>query len=57
MFWIVKHGIKMTGMPSFGANHGDQMIWNIAAFATRLPAMTKEEYEGFEEADSSGSEY
>lgn len=55
VFWIVKHGIKMTGMPSFGENHDDQMIWNIAAFASRLPAMTKEEYQGYEETHRSGS--
>jgi mono/diheme cytochrome c family protein len=32
LFWIVKHGVKMTGMPSFGATHTDQEVWSIVAF-------------------------
>src|SRR5690348_1808030 len=32
MFWIVKNGINMTGMPSFGAaGVPDQEIWSIGA--------------------------
>ena len=27
LFWIVKHGIRMTGMPSFGARLSDEEIW------------------------------
>lgn len=26
-YWIAKHGIKMTGMPAFGATHDDQRLW------------------------------
>lgn len=43
IFWIAKHGIKMSGMPPF-ADEGDEALWNIAAFVDRLPAMTAEEY-------------
>lgn len=45
--WIVSNGIKMTGMPSFGATHDDRTIWNIAAFVEQLPAMTPQEYAAF----------
>ncbi|CCF18355.1 Di-heme cytochrome c (Class I) [Pseudorhizobium banfieldiae] len=45
VFWLVKHGAKMTGMPAFGPNHSDEDIWNIVAFVKRLPAMTSQEYE------------
>jgi hypothetical protein len=24
-FWLIKHGIKMTGMPAWGASHGDEL--------------------------------
>ena len=44
LFWIVKHGIKMTGMPAFGAHHDEQEIAAIAAFVSRLPGMTAEDY-------------
>ena len=32
VFWLAKHGIKMTGMPAFGPTHQDQALWNVAAF-------------------------
>ena len=45
LFWVIKHGIKMTGMPSFGlAGASDQQIWTIVAFIKNLPAMSDEEY-------------
>lgn len=44
LFWIVKHGIKMTGMPAWGQAHDDQELWNIIAFLDRLPAMQGDEY-------------
>ena len=49
LFWIVKNGIKMTGMPAFGPTHDDQTIWNIVAFVNRLPEMTPEQYRLLEE--------
>jgi mono/diheme cytochrome c family protein len=44
IFWLVKHGAKMTGMPAFGPGHDDATLWGIAAFVKRLPAMTPEQY-------------
>ncbi len=44
LFWIIKHGIKMTGMPSFGATHNDKDVWNIVAFIEKLPEMSPEQY-------------
>ena len=49
IFWIVRHGIKMTGMPAFGPTHDDATLWNIAAFVSRLPGMTPEQYAAFPE--------
>ena len=48
LFWIVKNGIKMSGMASYGKVHSDEEIWNIVAFLQRLPKMTSEEYGRFE---------
>jgi mono/diheme cytochrome c family protein len=45
LFWIVKHGIKMTGMPSFGKTHTDEQIWGIIAIVKKLPEMDKAAYE------------
>jgi mono/diheme cytochrome c family protein len=44
IYWIVKHGLKMTGMPAFGPSHDEQALWGIAAFVSELPAMTPERY-------------
>ncbi|HEX3126046.1 MAG TPA: cytochrome c [Thermoanaerobaculia bacterium] len=44
-FWIVKHGIKMTGMPAFGVTHDDQEIWAIIAFLQKMPHLSPEEYQ------------
>lgn len=35
-FWIIKHGLKMTGMPAWGPSHGDDEIWSIVAFMQEL---------------------
>lgn len=48
LFWLVKHGVKMSGMPAFGPTHDDQTIWNIAAFVKEMPGMTAEQYAAFE---------
>jgi mono/diheme cytochrome c family protein len=44
-FWIVKNGIKMTGMPSFGVTHSDEEIWAIVAFLQRMPKLSPQEYQ------------
>ena len=54
VFWLSKHGIKMTGMPAFGPTHDDQTLWGVAAFVKELPAMTPEKYAALGGADSSG---
>ncbi|MGE3279966.1 MAG: cytochrome c [Alphaproteobacteria bacterium] len=55
VFWIVKHGVKMTGMPAFGPTHDDQTLWNIVAFVKNLPAMTPERYRSLGDAPQNGS--
>lgn len=54
IFWLAKHGAKMTGMPAFGPTHDDQMLWSIAAFVSELPAMTPERYASLTGADQGG---
>ncbi len=45
LFWMTKHGIRMTGMPAWGRIYTDDQIWEIVAFVRRLPKMSKAEYE------------
>ena len=50
IFWIVKHGIKMTGMPPFGDTENDETIRNIAAFVHRMQGMRPEQYQRLQQA-------
>jgi len=43
LFWIVQNGIRMSGMPAFGATHKERQIWEIVAFLRHLPSITPEE--------------
>src|SRR6266404_5458916 len=43
LFWVLKHGIKMTGMPSWG-DHSDAELWATVAFLEKLPGMTQQDY-------------
>jgi len=44
MFWVIKHGIKLTAMPAWGPTHSDERIWGIVAFLQKLPDLTLEQY-------------
>lgn len=43
-FWIIKHGIKLTAMPAWGATHDDEAIWGLVAFLRKLPELSPEQY-------------
>ena len=43
-FWVIKHGIKASGMPAWGKNMGDEYIWNMAAFLQVLPTLDATAY-------------
>ncbi|WP_430461508.1 c-type cytochrome [Thalassolituus sp. LLYu03] len=44
-FWIIKHGIKASGMPAWGVTHDDERIWNMVAFLQRLPGLSASQYQ------------
>jgi mono/diheme cytochrome c family protein len=45
LFWITKNGIKMTGMPAWGASHDDDALWPVVAFLTQLPNLDAAGYQ------------
>jgi mono/diheme cytochrome c family protein len=48
LFWVIKNGINMTGMPSFGAIEvPDQEIWTIVAFLKKLPSISDEDFKAW----------
>jgi hypothetical protein len=48
LFWVVKHGIRMTGMPSFGkAGVPDTEVWQVVAFLKKLPNVSEADYKSW----------
>ena len=43
-FWVIKHGIKASGMPAWGKSMGDEYIWGIVAFLQQLPKLDAARY-------------
>jgi mono/diheme cytochrome c family protein len=50
-FWIIKHGIKMSAMPSWSKTLGDENIWDVVAFLRKVPGMTPEQYQQLSSGD------
>jgi len=48
LFWVIKNGINMTGMPSFAlAGAKDDEIWAITAFLKKLPTVSEADYKAW----------
>lgn len=43
-FWVIKHGIKASGMPAWGESMNDADIWNLVAFLRVLPSLDPAAY-------------
>jgi len=56
MYWIVKHGLKMTGMPAFSPTHNEEELWGLVALAKQMPEMSPDHYQQKVEAMSSEAE-
>lgn len=44
LFWIVKYGIKYTGMPAWPAQRRDDEVWAMVAFLRVLPELDAARY-------------
>jgi mono/diheme cytochrome c family protein len=56
MFWVIKNGIKMTGMPAWGPTHSDDKIWAMVAFVKTLPDMSPKKYKMMQQRYASDAE-
>lgn len=44
-FWIIKHGIKASGMPAWSKGGiEDEAIWDMVAFLQKMPVLSAEQY-------------
>ena len=53
LFWIIRHGIKMSAMPAMG-DDGDAMLWATVALLERLPTMTPAAFKALQAAAPAG---
>ncbi|MDN4056410.1 cytochrome c [Massilia sp. YIM B02763] len=44
IYWITRHGIKMSGMPAWEFHLSDADIWATVAFIRQLPDMSAQDY-------------
>jgi cytochrome c553 len=44
LFSVVKHGVKLTGMPAWPAQQRDDEVWAVVAFLLEMPELNAEEY-------------
>jgi mono/diheme cytochrome c family protein len=44
LYWITRHGIKMSGMPAWEYHLSDADIWATVAFLGKLPGMSAQDY-------------
>jgi mono/diheme cytochrome c family protein len=51
IFWIVKHGLRLAGMPAFGPTHPDDELWDVVAFVRALPTLSARDYARLAEID------
>jgi cytochrome c553 len=45
LFYIVKHGIKLTGMPAWVSQERDDEVRAMVAFLMKLPSLDEEQYQ------------
>ena len=44
LYWVVRYGLKMTGMPAWAYRLGEDDLWAVVAFLRRLPQLSPEQY-------------
>ena len=43
IYWIIKHGVRMTAMSAYGYAYKEDQLWSLAAFIRRIDKLTPEE--------------
>ena len=44
LYWVIKYGIKMSGMPAWEFRLADADLWAVTAFVLTLPSLSPREY-------------
>ena len=52
LFYIVKHGVKFTGMPAWPTQQRDDEVWAMVAFLRKFPELSEQEYRHMVDGES-----
>lgn len=55
LFWIVKHGVKYSGMPAYPAQDREDEMWSVVSFLRALPRLTTAQYRRLAYGDAPGT--
>jgi len=44
LYWITRHGIKMSGMPAWEFHLNEKELWSVVAFLQAMPALSAPDY-------------
>jgi len=44
LYWVIRNGIKMTGMPAWQFRMSDDELWSVVAFLKTLPGLSPQAY-------------
>lgn len=53
LFYLIKHGVKFTGMPAFPSQQRDDEVWDVVAFLIALPELDATGYRKLISGDES----
>lgn len=56
LYWLTKHGIKMSGMPAWEYRLSEEELWSVVAFLARLPDLTPQQYAEATRFDATGAQ-
>lgn len=38
-FWVIRHGLRRTGMSAYGSFYSERQLWQLAAFVVRMNSL------------------
>jgi mono/diheme cytochrome c family protein len=50
LFWVIREGIKMTGMPAWKFRMVDADLWAVVAFLRQMPRLSPAQYQAMKSA-------
>lgn len=55
VYWILRNGIKLAGMPALEPTHSEDVMLELTAFVKALPEISEEQYAAFTRVETSSA--